>query len=303
MFHTIMKTLLTLQGRQLTADDLFTIRNLITTHPDWHRTRISQELCRRWRWMNDKGRLKDIAARSLLRKLDSMGLIELPAPVRSANNEFRNQSVVLELSSQETTAIECRLSELQPLRIHRVKSPEDTLLFRGLLQQHHYLGYTGPVGENIQYLIHDHQNSLLGCMLYGAAAWQVADRDQFIGWDEVARKRGLSRIANNMRFLILPWVRVPHLASHLLAATRRRLSKDWQEKYGHTILLLETFVEQDRFAGTCYQADNWIRVGKTRGRSRNHNSGDPTVPVKSVWLYPLCREFRQELTVPTMDRG
>ncbi len=296
-----METTLFLQGRQLTAVDLFNIRELISNHPGWHRTRISQELCRRWHWMNDKGRLKDIAARSLLRKLDHMGLIELPPPVRSANNEFRNQQVVLELSSQETAEIKCRLSDLQPIRINHVENPEDTRLFRGLLQQHHYLGYAGPVGENIQYLIRDNQGRLLGCMLYGAAAWQVADRDRFIGWDEASRKRRLSRIANNMRFLILPWVRVPHLASHLLAATRRRLSRDWQGKYGHGILLLETFVEQSRFAGTCYQADNWTCVGKTSGRSRNHNSGDPTVPVKSVWLYPLSRRFRQALTTPMME--
>jgi len=296
-----MKAPLTLQGRQLTADDICTIRNLISANPSWHRTRISKELCTLWHWMNDKGRLKDIAARSLLRKLDDMGFIELPVPVRSANNEFRNQPVILKLSSQETAAIECRLSKLQPLRICRVNNPFDTRLFRGLLQKHHYLGYTGPVGENIQYLIRDRQDRLLGCMLYGAAAWQVADRDRFIGWDETTRKRNLSRIANNMRFLILPWVRVPHLASHLLAATRHRLSRDWQEKYGHPIALLETFVEQARFAGTCYLADNWTCVGETRGRSRNHNSGDPTVPVKSIWLYPLSRGFRQGLMLPTRN--
>ena len=296
-----METAFTLQGRLLTADDLSAIRSLIISHPGWHRTRISQELCRLWHWVNDTGRLKDIAARSMLRKLDSMGLIELPVPVCSANNEFRNQPIELELSNQRTATIECSLSELQSIRIHRVDSPEDTRLFRGLLQQHHYLGYSGPVGENIQYLIHDRQDRLLGCILYGAAAWQVADRDRFIGWDEATRKQNLSHIANNMRFLILPWVRVPHLASHLLAITRRRLSRDWQKKYGHSIVLLETFVEQDRFAGTCYQADNWVRVGKTRGRSRNHNSGEPMVPVKSVWLYPLCHGFRQMLTTPKMD--
>ncbi len=241
-----------------------------------------------------------MAARTLLRKLDSTGLIELPAPVRSANNGFRNRPVVLlKTPGLETSPIEGRLSDLQPLRIQPVEGAEDTRVFRGLLQQHHYLGYTGPVGENLRYLIYDRQGRLLVCLLYGAAAWRVADRDRFIGWDEAARKRGLSRIANNMRFLILPWIRVPHLASHLLALTRRCISRDWQEKYGHPILLLETFIEQRRFAGTCYQADNWIRVGRTRGRSRNHNSGDPKVPVKSVWLYPLCRGFRRLLTAPT----
>ena len=298
-----MGTVLTIQGRRVAADDLATIRDLIGTHPDWHRTRISQELCRRWSWVNEKGRLKDMAARALLRKLDSAGLIELPAPVRSANNGFRNRPVVLETHAPEAPPIEGRLSDLQPLRIRPVEGAEDTRLFRGLLKQHHYLGYTGPVGENLGYLIGDRQNRLLGCMLYGAAAWRVGDRDRFIGWDEAARKRGLSRIANNMRFLILPHIQVPHLASHLLAASRRRLSTDWRKKYGHPILLLETFVEQGRFAGTCYQADNWIRVGQTSGRTRNHHSGDPTVALKSVWLYPMCRGFRQALAAPTGNSG
>ncbi len=292
-----MKTAFTIQGRLLTADDLSAIRDIIASNPGWHRTRISQELCRRWQWVNDNGALKDIAARSMLRKLDSMGLIELPAPVRSANNEFRHQPVVPELPEQAKSMITGSLSDFQPIRIQGVNTPDDTRLFRGLLQQHHYLGYTGPIGENLQYLFYDRHNRLLGCMLYGAAAWHVADRDHYIGWDASARKRNLSRIANNMRFLILPWVQVPHLASHILAIIRHRLSRDWQDKYGHPILLIETFVEQDRFAGTCYRADNWICVGKTRGRSRNHNSGDPMVPVKSVWLYPLHRAFRRALTV------
>lgn len=298
-----MKKALNLQGRQVTATDLDTIRDLIAAHPDWHRTRLSQELCRHWNWVNEKGCLKDMAARSLLRKLDDGELIELPAPVRSANNRFRNRPVALDSLDLQTTSIKGNLSTLQPIQIQPVENTAASRQFRGLLQQHHYLGYYGPVGENLQYLIHDRHGRLLGCMLYGAAAWQIADRDRFIGWDETARQQGLSRIANNMRFLILPWVQVPHLASHLLARTRRRISPDWQEKYGHPILLLETFVEQQRFAGTCYQADNWICVGQTRGRSRNHKSGDPRVPIKSVWLYPLCRGFRRLLVAPPTDTG
>ena len=290
-----METILSLQGRQVGAADLATIRDLIATHPDWHRTRLSQELCRLWGWVNENGRLKDMAARALLRKLDSEELIELPAPIRSANNRYRNQPVALDTRALETSLIEGPLSTLQPLRIQRVASPETTRVFRGLVQQYHYLGYTGPVGENLQYLIYDRHERLLGCLLYGAAAWRVADRDRFIGWDEAARQRGLSRIANNQRYLILPWVRVPHLASHLLAVTRRRVSADWQAKYGHPILLLETFVEQPRFTGTCYQADNWIRVGQTTGRTRNHRRGVPTVARKAIWLYPLQRGFRRAL--------
>lgn len=196
--------------------------------------------------------------------------------------------------------IEGSLSDLQPIRIQRVTHAQDVRLFRGHLQQHHYLGYTGPVGENLKYLVYDRQGRLLGCLLYGAAAWRVAGRDRFIGWDEAARKRGLSRLANNMRFLILPGIQVAHLASHLLALISRRISADWQETYGHPILLLETFVEQPRFAGTCYKAANWIHVGQTTGRTRNHNSGDPTTPIKSVWLYPLHRSFQKRLVGSAM---
>jgi len=237
-----------------------------------------------------------MAARSLLRKLDTAGLIALPAPVRSANNAFRHRAVTLEAFDLSRAPIETRLSNLQPIRIQPVLGTNETRLFRGLLQQHHYLGYRGPVGENLQYLIHDCHERLLGCLLYGAAAWRMVDRDRFIGWDESARQHNLSLIANNMRFLILPWVRVAHLASHLLALSRRQISADWQDKYGHPIVLLESFVEQKRFAGTCYQADNWLRVGQTRGRGRNHNSGDPGVAIKSIWLYPLHRQFRRRLT-------
>lgn len=290
-----MESPFTLQGRQIGASELATIQELIASHPDWHRTRISQELCRAWNWCNEAGRLKDIAARSLLRKLDHQGLIQLPAPVRSANNAFRNCSDKQGTLEFESLRIESRLSDLQPLRILQVTHTPEVRLFRTLLQQYHYLRYSGPVGENLKYLVYDCQGRLLGCLLYGAAAWRVASRDRFIGWNESARKCGLSRIANNMRFLILPDIRVPHLASHLLAIISRRISSDWQEKYGHPILLLETFVEQQRFAGTCYKAANWIPVGETTGRTRNHNSKTPLAPVKSVWLYPLHRSFQKRL--------
>jgi hypothetical protein len=287
---------LTVQGRRIGSNELSTIRALIARHPDWHRTRLSQALCQYWAWVNSKGQLQDIAARSLLRKLDDAGWIELPPPVRSANNAFRHQPVALDEFELSRAPIETRLSDLQPIGLQPVASTNQTRLFRGLLQHYHYLGYRGPVGENLQYLIHDRRGRLLGCLLYGAAAWRMRQRDRFIGWGESARQQNLSLIANNARFLILPWVRVAHLASHLLASSRRRISADWEGKYGHPIVLLETFVEQARFRGTCYQADNWIRVGQTRGRGRNHNSGDPTVASKSIWLYPLHRQFRRRLT-------
>jgi len=193
-----MEPPLIIQGRQVGAGELTTIRELISTHPDWHRTRLSQELCRKWNWCNEAGRLKDIAARTLLRKLDGRGLIQLPAPVRSANNAFRNRAVTPSAADLGLIPIKRRLSDLQPLLIHQVTGTQETQLFRGLLQQYHYLGYGDPVGENMQYLIYDCHKRLLRCLPYGAAAWRVASRDRFIGWNDAARKQGLSRIANKL---------------------------------------------------------------------------------------------------------
>lgn len=289
-----MQTTQVIQGRSITIDDIDHIRHLIKDHPDWHRTRISQQLCSDWDWTNDAGTLKDMAARALLRKLDGQGLISLPAPVRSANNNYRHQGKVT--VDIDMTPIRDRLSELRPLRIVTVAGEHQGQLFRGMLQAHHYLGYTGPVGENLKYLVFDRHDRLLAALLFGAAAWQVAGRDQWIGWTESARRQNLSRVANNMRFLIVPWMQVPHLASHLLAQVSRRLSADWQHKYGHPIVLLETFVEIDRFKGTCYRAANWIPVGHTTGRSRNDRYTHLSVPIKSVWLQPLHKQCQRLLS-------
>lgn len=282
-----------IQGRTVTAEDVEHIQRLMKDHPDWHRTRVSKQLCRDWNWTNDAGALKDMAARSLLRKLDAQGLIVLPPPVRSANNDYRHQAPVpIEL---DPAPIHGALAGLRPLRIEIVNSQEQVRTFAGMLQTYHYLGYNGPVGENLKYLVFDHQDRLIAALLFGAAAWQVAGRDQWIGWNQATRQQWLPWVANNMRFLILPWVQVPHLASHLLAQVSRRLATDWQHKYAHPIVLLETFVEVDRFLGTCYRAANWISVGHTTGRSRNDRYTRLKVPVKSVWLRPLHRHCRQLL--------
>jgi hypothetical protein len=287
---------LILQGRSLSAGDIGFIRQLIGDHPGWHRTRLSQELCRSWGWTNAKGHLKDMAARAVLRKLDARGLIRLPPPVRSANNAYRHRAVDSLVLDQ--APIIDRLGELRPIRIVRVQGRTQAQLFGALLAAHHYLGYSGPVGENLRYLVFDRDERPLGCLLFGASAWRVACRDRFIGWDDGAREQGLSRIANNMRFLILPWVRVQYLASHVLAQVTHRLSQDWSIQYGHPIDLLETFVETARFRGSCYAASNWIRVGETTGRSRNDRHTRLQVPRKAVWLYPLSKHFRTRLGAP-----
>lgn len=160
-----MESALTVQGRRIGSDELSTIRELIAAHPDWHRTRLSQALCERWAWVNPKGQVQDMAARSLLRKRHEAGLIELPAPVQSANNAYRHRAVTLDAFDLDRAPIETRLSDLQPIRIRPIADAHDTRLFRGLLQHYHYLGYRGPVGENLQYLIHDCHGRLLGCLL------------------------------------------------------------------------------------------------------------------------------------------
>jgi len=284
-----------IQGRTVTTQDIRLIRQLIADHPDWHRTRLSQALCAQWQWTNAKGAHKDMAARAVLRKLDERGLITLPPPVRSSNNAFRHRSEVSIALDQ--TPITGKLAELAPVRVLPVANNAQAQLFRGLMQSQHYLGYSGPVGENLRYLAWDCHDRPLGGLLFGAAAWRLACRDHFIGWDSIRREQGLSRIANNMRFLILPWVRVPHLASHLLGQVSRRLCADWQHHYGHPIALLETFVDTTRFRGTCYRAANWLHVGETTGRSRNDRPGRPRVPVKAVWLYPLQPAFRAHLSL------
>ena len=282
-----------IQGRIVTSDDIQFIRQLISEHPDWHRTRLSQEICRYWNWTNAKGVLKDIAARSLLRKLHARRFIELPAQVRSANNGCRyQQPVPFEMAQRPVTD---KLSELKPVRVLPVTTTQQENLFLGLMQAYHYLGYTGPVGENLRYLAWDRYDRPLGCLLFGAAAWRLACRDRYIGWSDSRRKQGLTSIANNQRFLILPGVRVQHLASHLLGQVCRRLSSDWQHHYGHPIFLLETFVDTDRFQGTCYRAANWIYIGVTTGRSRNERPGRSKVPIKAIWLYPLVPNFRTHL--------
>jgi hypothetical protein len=285
-----------IQGRRVTVDDIRCIRQLISAHPDWHRTRLSRELSRQWHWVAANGQLKDMAARSLLRKLDAEGAIRLPPPIRSSHNAFKHRApATVEV---DCTPLIAPLSALRPLAIRQVATSEHRELLGALLQRYHYLGYSGPVGEHLAYLMFDRRERPLGCALFGAPAWRVVCRDRFIGWDEEARRQGLSNIANQARFLVLPWVRVPHLASHLLGQFAQRVSAHWQERYGHPLALLETYVEQGRFAGTCYRAANWIRVGETAGRSRNDRTHRLEVPVKAVWLYPLSRHFRERLSAP-----
>lgn len=284
-----------IQGRTVAPEDIEQVLELIAKYPTWSQYKLSVEICRLWNWRNDKGRIKDIACRSLLRKMESKGFIRLPARRRKPVSRMKDQhsaqqylSFLSDISTKQT------LAEVTPLTITIVPPKSaDGKLFAALLAEHHYLGYKGSVGEHLAYMVRDCHGGILACLLFGAAAWKVASRDQFVGWQAEQRQRNLKLIANNMRFLLLP--KIPHLASHLLGRVARRLSGDWVEKYGHPIVLLETFVEVDRFTGTCYRAANWLRLGQTQGRSRNDVEHKLKVAIKDVLVYPLTMNFREKL--------
>ena len=286
-----------LQGRTLTGDDLAVVRALIAQHPDWHRTALSRHLCELWNLRNPAGRIKDMAARTLLLKLQARGWIQLPRPqTRTARPCAQAPSVFQPpLPSFLPAPIQGRLESLQPVSLERVEGLGMRQQARELLAQYHYRGFNGAVGENIQYLAKDVRGRELAVMVFGAAAWKVAVRDRFIGWSAAQRASRLGLLTNQQRFLILPWVQVPHLASHLLALAVRRLSRDWQGRYGHPIWLVETFVETDRFGGTAYQAAGWPCLGQTTGRTRQDRQHTLQTPSKTVWVRPLHPRFREAL--------
>jgi hypothetical protein len=286
---------LMVQGRRMATEDILQIRRLITDNPAWSRRRLSEVLCAEWDWRNGSGRLKDMATRTLLVKLDAAGLIKLPARRRVPSNRMAARPASRPM--WDTTPITGSLVDVGPLTLREVSTDGAARTrFAAALAEFHYLGYRGTVGENLQYMVTDKTGRLLACLLFGSAAWKCRPRDQFIGWNPEERARNLHFLTNNTRFLILPFVQVPHLASWILGAGLRRLSSDWQNKYGHAIVLVETFVEHERFAGTSYKASNWLRVGATTGRSRQDRQRTLQVPVKDVYLYPLDRRFREELS-------
>jgi hypothetical protein len=284
------------QGRSVSELDLALIRQWVAQNPGWSRWRLSRELAARWDWRNGVGQLKDMAARMLLVKLHQRGLIALPARRQVPTNRMRCPASRPAEGAAEDCSCNGSLAQLGPLTLCEVSAQAaERAWLRSALGRFHYLGFGGAVGENLQYVVRTGQDQPLACLVFGAAAWKCQARDQWIGWSAAQRQRHLGLLANNSRFLILPSVRVPHLASWILGRVRRRLAADWQIKYGHAIVLLETFVERERFAGTAYRAANWQRVGATTGRTRQDRHTCIHAPVKDIYLYPLRRSFREAL--------
>ena len=249
-----------------------------------------------WQWRSPVGQLKDMAARTLLVKLDQRKLIDLPPRRQTPTNRMRSGLESTVKVEPPACPIECSLSELGTITVSEVSAhATDRAWVKAALQQFHYLGFSGTVGENLQYLVRDGQGRALACLVFGAAAWKCQDRDRWIGWSIDARRRHLPLLANNQRFLIMPWTRVAHLASWTLGQVMQRLSADWHRKYGHRLALVETFVEQPRFAGTAYRVANWVKVGRTTGRTRQDATRSIQTPAKDVYLYLLRRDFREML--------
>lgn len=289
---------LTLQGRYLSPADLHTLRQWVAANSHWSRWRLSRELATRWEWRNGAGVLKDMAARTLLVKLAQRGLLVLPERRQVPTNRMRCAAPPASELPAPSEPIAGPLVQLKPLSLQEVSGqPTARAWVKAALARYHYLGFGGAVGENLQYVVRDGQSRPLACLVFGAAAWKCQARDRFVGWTAAQRQQHLGWVANNTRFLILPWVKVPELGSWILGQVAGRIARDWQAKYGHPVVLLETFVEQQRFRGTVYRAANWQSVGVTAGRSRQDRHSCLQVPRKEIYLYPLRRRFREALGV------
>ena len=288
-----MAALLQYRGREVTQADAAFLQDLIGRNPTASRWALSRLVCQAWHWVQPNGAPREMVCRGLMLALHRAGYIVLPAPRRVCANPLAHRSKPVPLA-MEAEPIRCALKDLLPLTFRQVRRTQEEATFNGLIQAHHYLGYTQPVGEQLKYMVHSGQR-LLACLAWSSAPRHLGPRDRFIGWSKEQRRRNLHLLAYNPRFLILPWVAVPHLASHILGRMARILPVDWQRIYGHEVVFLETFVDASRYKGTCYRAANWIVLGQTTGRGKNDLTHKANRSLKDVLGYPLCRDFRQRL--------
>ena len=278
---------------EITDEKIEYIRRLIAENPDMGRTKLSVMLCEIWNWRGSNGKLKDMSCRDMLRALDKAGKIDLPA----SKSISRKAGTIMKIKhlAHDETPITGSLKDLRPLLVEIVSSKEDLVRFKSYIDQYHYLGFDRFIGERMAYMVYSRDGIALACLLFGSAAWSCRERDIYIGWGKEQRKHKLNFLTNNVRYLIFPWVNIPCLASHILSLIVRRISADWEKKYGHPVYLLETFCEIPRFRGICYRAANWIHVGCTTGRGRNGGHHNTILPVKDIYLYPLDANYRSKL--------
>lgn len=281
------------RGRRVTASDLGCIRELIAANPQASRRALSKKLCAAWQWVQPNGALRDMVCRGLMLGLHRAGLIELPARRRRPPNPLVYR-VRPQAAAVDCTPLCGPLGELGMLAFMQVRRSGRESLFNSLLQEHHYLGYTQPVGEHLKYLVYAGERPV-ACFAWSSAPRHLGPRDRFIGWSKTQRRENIRFVVYNPRFLILPWVEVRCLASHLLGRMVRVLAADWQRVYGHPVYFAETFVEPERFPGTCYRAANWIHLGRTTGRGKDDRTHRANRASKEVLGYPLTTRFRELL--------
>lgn len=289
-----MEVKLRYRGRAVSDSDVLFIRKLIAEHPGQSRRALSKLLCDAWNWRQDNGVPKDMVCRGMMLALHRSGHIELPAVRYVSRNPFLERRRPAP-EPVDSSSLRASLAELRPLELRQVRRTPQERLLNHLIEEHHYLGYTQPVGEHLKYVILS-KGRPVACMVWSSAPRHLGPRDRFIGWSPEARRRNIRFLAYNTRFLILPWVVVPHLASHILGRVARSLARDWERLYRHPVHFLETFTDPRRFRGTCYRAANWIPLGLTTGRGHNAPTKKPRVPVKEILAYPLTRRFREVLS-------
>jgi hypothetical protein len=285
------------RGRTITAEDLDFIRRLIAEHPAASRWALSFRLCEAWNWRQANGALRSMVARSLMLQLHRAGHITLPAPRWSTPNPLADRRRPPRLELLTWSTLEAPLRQIRPLEFRQVRRTGEERLFNSFIETYHYLGYSQPVGEHLKYLIYA-RGVPVACMAWSSAPRHLGCRDRYIGWTPEVRRRQVHLIAYNTRYLLLPWVKVRYLASHLLAEVARRISRDWEALYRHPIHFLETFIDPERFRGTCYRAANWVLLGQTTGRGKDDLTHRPNRSLKEVWGYPLGRDFRRRLSAP-----
>jgi len=291
-----MAIVLKYRGRIVDDSDVVFIQNLIQAHPKASRRQLSEQLCGAWNWVQRNGAPCDMICRGLMLALDRGGHIQLPAVKVAPHNPLLRRRCP-SIPDIDASPIEASLKELGALEFRLVRRTPDEALFNGLIEHHHYLRYTQPVGEQLKYMIYA-EGRPIACVAWSSAARHLGPRDRFIGWSAEQRRRNIRFIAYQSRYLILPWVRVPHLASHVLGRMAQILAGDWERIYDHTIYYLETFTDPARWRGTCYRAANWMALGLTTGRGKAANGHRPNRSLKQVWAYPLAKDFRRRLAAP-----
>ena len=292
---TTMELDIKYRGRVATTEDVELINALMTAYPGDSRFKLSFKFCKEVGWVQPNGSLKDMVARGYMLALHRAGHITLPPKRSNPVNPLakRGKPPIVET---DTTPLDCRLKNIAPLKFVQVRRSEGEKLFNSLIEQHHYLGYSQPVGEHLKYIVYAGERPL-ACIAYSSAPRHIGPRDKFIGWDQKTRGKNISLICYNMRFLILPWIKVPYLASHILARAAKMLPGEWNKIYNHPVYYIETFVDTDKFAGTCYKAANWIYLGDTKGLGKDSQDKIPNRSIKAIYGYPLVKNFRKLLGV------